>query len=90
MHPTDQLLYAAWGRVSQTRRPHASKKREQDMTSEKIRTTALEMLGQTIPQADAIRFTFMQVIAMIEREGFEIPQDGEAFLSGRVALRRIH
>ena len=50
------------------------------MDSNQLRYEAQRMIDATIPHPDAIRFTFMQIMAMIEREGFQIPQDGLAFL----------
>jgi len=60
------------------------------MTSDEIRAEALAMLYRTIPHPDAVRFTFMQVMAMIEREGYAIPRDGESFLKGRSHLVRVN
>ena len=60
------------------------------MDSNKLRNEAQRMIEATIPHPDAIRFTFMQIMAMIEREGFQIPQDGLAFLDKSVPLVRLH
>ncbi len=48
------------------------------------------MLETTIPHSSAIMFTFMVIMAMIEREGFKIPspEDAEAFLLGNLQLIR--
>lgn len=56
------------------------------MDSEQIRQEALKMLDATIPQRDAIRWTFVQIIAMIDRNGFKIPTTPGDFLSGEVPL----
>ncbi|WP_288943964.1 hypothetical protein [uncultured Roseovarius sp.] len=60
------------------------------MSSDEIRQQALQMLETTIPHSSAIMFTFMVIMAMIEREGFKIPspEDAEAFLLGNLQLIR--
>ncbi|WP_132997091.1 hypothetical protein ABM428_04675 [Sulfitobacter sp. TCYB15] len=60
------------------------------MDSNQLRNEAQLMIEATIPHPDAIRFTFMQIMAMIEREGFQIPQDGMAFLGSNEPLSRVH
>jgi hypothetical protein len=58
------------------------------MDSNQLRNEAQRMIAATIPDPDAIWFTFMRIIAMIEREGFQIPKDGLEFLWHGGALER--
>ena len=60
------------------------------MDSNQLRNEAQRMIDATIPHPDAMRFTFMQIMAMIEREGFQIPRDGMAFLDNNAPLARLH
>ncbi|MGJ8594371.1 hypothetical protein [Sulfitobacter sp.] len=62
---------------------------EIEINSDQLRTEAQRMLEATIQHPEAIRFTFLRIMAMIEREGFQIPQDGMEFLVSNEPLKRM-